>query len=158
MKANENERVISILNDLIRTNLDRIKGYQKAADEIKDTTDFEVKSLFAKMAEDSRTYKSSLTDAVVRLGGEPAKDTTAAGDVYRTWMDVKSTFSTDDVLAALQLCEFGEDRALESYKDALSENFEWPIGVRTLVESQRKSIKQSHDKIKSYRDQYAHTH
>ena len=69
MKANENERVISILNDLIRTNLDRIKGYQKAVDEIKDTTDFEVKSLFAKMAEDSRSYKSSLTDAVVRLGG-----------------------------------------------------------------------------------------
>jgi uncharacterized protein (TIGR02284 family) len=158
MKANENERVISILNDLIRTNLDRIKGYQKAADEIKDTTDFEIKSLFAKMAEDSRLYKSALTDAVVRLGGTPANDTTAAGDIYRAWMDVKSTFSADDVLASLQLCEFGEDRALESYKDALSENFEWPVGVRTLVENQRGAIRQSHDKIKNFRDQYAHTH
>ncbi|SKC41119.1 ferritin-like domain-containing protein [Ohtaekwangia koreensis] len=153
-----NERVVSILNDLIRTNLDRIKGYQKAAEEIKDTTDFEIKTIFIQMAEDSRNYKSALTDAVIRLGGEPAKDTSAAGDIYRAWMDVKSTFSSDDVLAALQLCEFGEDRALESYKDALSENFEWPVGVKNIVENQRKSIKASHDTIKTYRDQYAHAH
>jgi uncharacterized protein (TIGR02284 family) len=153
-----NERVVSILNDLIRTNLDRIKGYQKAAEEIKDTTDFEIKTIFTQMAEDSRNYKSALTDAVIRLGGEPAKDTSAAGDIYRAWMDVKSTFSSDDVLAALQLCEFGEDRALESYKDALSENFEWPVGVKNIVENQRKSIKASHDTIKTYRDQYAHAH
>jgi uncharacterized protein (TIGR02284 family) len=153
-----NERVVSILNDLILTNLDSIKGYQKAAEEIKDTTDFEIKTIFIQMAEDSRNYKSALTDAVIRLGGEPAKDTSAAGDIYRAWMDVKSTFSSDDVLAALQLCEFGEDRALESYKDALSENFEWPVGVKNIVENQRKSIKASHDTIKTYRDQYAHAH
>ncbi|HEY9009303.1 ferritin-like domain-containing protein [Ohtaekwangia sp.] len=153
-----NERVISILNDLIRTNLDRIKGYQKAADEIKDTTDFEIRAIFTQMAADSRQYKSNLTDAVIRLGGEPANDTSAAGDIYRAWMDVRTTFSADDVHAALQLCEFGEDRALQSYKDALEENIDWPIGIKSLVENQRQAIKASHDTIKSYRDQYAHTH
>jgi uncharacterized protein (TIGR02284 family) len=153
-----NERAISILNDLIRINIDRIEGYQKAINEIKDSSDFEIKTVYSQMEEESRKYRSSLTDAVTRLGGEPATDTSSAGDIYRAWMDVKTTFTSDDVLATLQLCEYGEDKALQAYKDALAESIDWPAGLQSLIENQRAALKKSHDQIKSYRDRYAHAH
>jgi uncharacterized protein (TIGR02284 family) len=142
-----------ILNDLILINNDRINGYEKAAAEI-DASDAQVKSLFFQMAEESRNYKDSLVEAVTRIGGSPAADeTTASGKIYRAWMDVKATFSGDDVLAALQSCEFGEDAAQKAYREAMKEQLR--SGIATLIQSQAASLKTSHDQIKRYRDEYA---
>lgn len=154
MKAN-NERLISILNDLIRINYDRIEGYEKAVEEIKDFSEVEIKDVFLRMAEESRKHRTELTRAVAQLGGEPATDTTAAGDIYRVWMDVKTTFAGNDVLASLQLCEYGEDKALEAYKTALANDVTWPTDIRLFIEKERASLKSSHDRIKRYRDEYA---
>lgn len=157
MKTREEstEKVIEVLNDLIRINNDRIAGYEKAATEIKDSFDAEVKTVFFQMAEESRGYRSGLIDAVTRLGGEFTTDTTASGKIYRAWMDVKATFSGDDVLAALQSCEFGEDAALKAYKEALEEEVDWPVGILALLEAQRDSLRASHNRIKRYRDEHA---
>jgi uncharacterized protein (TIGR02284 family) len=70
-------------------------------------------------------------------------------------MDVKATFSGDDILAALQSCEFGEDAALRAYKDALHDDMDLPPGEKALVETQYESLKASHNRIKRYRDEYA---
>jgi len=153
-KVVENVNVTEILNDLILINNDRINGYEKAASEISDITDAEIKSIFYQMAEESRGYKDALTEAVARVGGSPPTDeTTVSGKIYRAWMDVKATFSGDDTLAALQSCEFGEDAAQKAYKDALEE--EAPAGITSLIQSQQQSLKASHDRIKRYRDEYA---
>lgn len=153
-----NEKVIDALNDLIRINKDRIDGYQKAAQEIKDAADTEIKNVFFNMVNESRVYEGELRDAVISLGGKPAKDTTASGKIYRVWMDVKATFSGDDTTAALKSCEFGEDAALRAYKDALKERTSWPPGIAALVEDQRESLQASHDLIKRYRDIYVAAH
>jgi uncharacterized protein (TIGR02284 family) len=155
MEQNTNKEATSVLNDLLRINSDRIEGYEKAANEIKDISDSDLKSLFFMMAEESRRYRTTLTEAVTRLGGEPATATSAAGDIYRVWMDVKAAFSGDDALAALQSCEFGEDNALKAYRNALQKDITWPIGTREILESQYASLKASHDKIKRLRDEYA---
>jgi uncharacterized protein (TIGR02284 family) len=153
-----NEEIIDVLNDLIRINNDRIDGYHKAAEEIKDPTDAEIKGLFFSMAEQSRKNVSELRENVARLGGQPALDTTASGKLYRVWMDVKATFSGDDTAAALKSCEFGEDAALKAYKDALKEDVAWPTGVAALIEGQREGLQRSHDSIKRYRDMYVAAH
>lgn len=153
-----NEKVISVLNDLIRINNDRVEGYEKAANEIKDVSDAEIKTVFFTMAEESRGFIGNLSDAVIRLGGQPAKDTTASGKIYRVWMDVKATFSGDDTTAALKSCEFGEDAALRAYKEALKENVSWPVGISSLIENQRELLQASHDRIKRYRDEYVAAH
>jgi uncharacterized protein (TIGR02284 family) len=149
-----NEKLIDILNELIQINNDRIEGYERAAQEIKDTLQADIKSLFFKMAEDSRSYKSELEDAVLTLGGEPARETTLSGKVYRVWMDVKNAFSQDDVKAALESCEYGEDVALKAYQEALQAEVNWPTDISSLVSNQRQELRNSHDKIKQYRDQY----
>lgn len=149
-----NSRLIDVLNDLIQINNDRIEGYERAAKEIKDTQHTEMKSLFFKMAEESRTYKNELSEAVIGLGGEPAHETTASGKLYRVWMDVKAAFSKDDLKAALESCEYGEDVALKAYQDALQSDVAWPSNISALVSNQRQSLRASHDKIKQYRDEY----
>lgn len=149
-----NDKVIGLLNELIQINNDRIEGYERAAKEIKDTMNTEMKSLFFQMAEDSRKYKNDLVDAVVSLGGEPAESTTASGKIYRAWMDVKSAFSKDDLKAALESCEYGEDVALKAYQEVLQSEVAWPSEISTLVSNQRQELRASHDKIKRYRDEY----
>ena len=149
------KKVIEILNDLIRVNFDRTKGYDKAAEEIKDSFEAEIKTVFYQMAEESRRYNAALSDEVKRLGGTPARDTSAAGDLYRAWMDFKVAFSGSDVLAALQSCEYGEDIALRTYRKALENDADWPAEIVDFIAEQRSSLKTSHDRIKRYRDAYA---
>ena len=142
-----NDKVVSILNDLIQINNDRIEGYERAVKEIRDTMASDMKALFFQMAEDSRKYKNDLVDAVISLGGEPAESTTASGKVYRAWMDVKAAFAKDDVKAALETCEYGEDVALKAYQEALQSEVAWPSAISTLVSTQRQELRASHDKI-----------
>jgi uncharacterized protein (TIGR02284 family) len=153
-----NEKLIDILNGLVQINNDRIEGYERAANEIRDLKQAEIKSLFFKMAEDSRGYKNDLVDAVISLGGEPTQSTTASGKLYRVWMDVKAAFSSDDLKAALESCEYGEDVALKAYQEALQAEIDWPSNISALVSAQRQELRTSHDKIKQYRDEYKIVH
>lgn len=146
-----NEKLTDVLNDLIEINNDRITGYEKAVDETKDI-DVDLQAVFHKMADESRKYKAELTQAVTRLGGEPATGTTNSGKIYRIWMDVKATFTGHDRQAVLENCEFGEDAAQKAYKMALASDAEIDAETRQLITSQQSSLKNSHDIIKKYRD------
>ena len=143
-----NDKTISLLNDLIQINNDRIEGYEKAA---KETTEPELKSLFNHMAQESQKNKNELIAEVTGLGGVPAEGTTASGKVYRAWMDIKAALAGRDRKAILASCEFGEDAALEAYRDVLkSEQF--ANKSREIVILQQNHLQQSHDKIKLLRD------
>ena len=90
-----NSELIEVLNDLIQINNDRVRGYEKASNEL-SAADVDLKALFAQMSSESRKYATELSAEVGRLGGEPSTSTTASGKIYRAWMDVKATFSGDD--------------------------------------------------------------
>lgn len=144
------ENTLEILNDLIRINNDRIAGYERAKNEAKDL-DVDLKAMFDKMMEESRTYKSELVSLVERQGGTYEDDTTTSGDIYRAWMDVKATFTGSDRQAILESCEFGEDAAQRAYEAALSAE-DLDGDTRSLILEQQAALKNSHDLIKKYRD------
>ena len=146
-----NEPLIEVLNDLIKINNDRVNGYEKACDEIKNT-DVDLQAMFQKMANTSRDYARDLSNAVVKLGGEPATDTTISGKIYRTWMDVKAAFARKERLSVLESCEFGEDAAQRAYEAALASDAEINAETRQLIMDQKAALKTSHDLIKKYRD------
>jgi hypothetical protein len=75
-----NEKLTEVLNDLIQINNDRITGYEKASKET-EKVDVDLRAIFSKMADESRKYKSELTEEVSRLGGEPATGTTNLGKI-----------------------------------------------------------------------------
>ncbi len=146
-----NENVIEVLNDLVQINNDRIKGYEKAVDEVEDI-DVDLKSIFSKMADQSRKIKADLANHVSALGGEIAEGTTGSGKIYRTWMDIKATFSGNDRQTALNNCEFGEDAAQKAYKEALESDADMNTDIRQLIAHQKDELKTAHDAIKSMRD------
>jgi uncharacterized protein (TIGR02284 family) len=109
-----NEKVIGILNDLIQINNDRIVGYEKAIDELKDE-DADLKTLFHRYTQDSKEFATELTYEVTRLGGNPSDGTTNSGKIYRVWMDLKAAITGKDRQTILNNCEFGEDAAQKAY-------------------------------------------
>ena len=146
---NKKEDIIDILNGLVEINNDRIEGYQRASDETKAA---DLKSLFATMADQSRTFRQQLAEEVIRNGGTPKEGTTNSGKLYRIWMDVKAALSANDRKAVLSNCEFGEDAAQEAYNDALKDEDFQRTFDSALVRKQRDDLKQSHDKIRTLRD------
>ena len=146
-----NEKLISVLNDLIKINNDRVTGYNKASEET-GTIDVDLRAIFQGYANDSQKYANELALEVKRLGGESADGTTSLGKIYRAWMDVKSTFTGQDRHAILSSCEYGEDQAQKAYTDALASDAEMNADIRQLITSQKAALKKSHDIIKTYRD------
>ena len=150
----ENKKVTEVLNDLIRINLDRIAGYEKAAEAIEEEGDASLRSLFNQLADESEGLREELSQAVVAQGGEPAQDSTVSGKIYRAWMDVKEAFSGDDVKSTLEACEYGEDAAQKAYAEALKESKAFPDDVRMMIEDQKSLLKTAHDLIRNKRDEY----
>lgn len=144
-----NEKTAEVLNDLIQINNDRIRGYEKAAEET-SVKDADLRSLFNEMIEESRLIVSELSSQVLRKGEELAEGTTMKGKIYRAWMDVKATFSGNNRKTILASCEYGEDAAQKAYAEALNEDI--PAEIRLLLTQQKSNLKRSHDKIKRMRD------
>ena len=139
-----------ILNDLIKINNDRIKGYEKAAGETA-SEDSDLRQLFTDMAAESRAFAEELKNHTVGKGPSPDGEATLAGSIYRVWMDVKATFSGKGRRAILASCEFGEDAAQRAYETALKKE-DLSSDAREIVSNQKAKLKESHDKIRRMRD------
>ena len=145
------EKVTSILNDLIRINHDRVVGYEKAIEELKDG-DADLKTLFQRYITESRQYAHELTQEVSRVGGDPAEGTTNSGKIYRVWMDLKAAIAGKDRKTILDNCEFGEDAAQKAYDLALNADAEIEPSLRDLIVRQKATLKTGHDEVKRLRD------
>jgi uncharacterized protein (TIGR02284 family) len=145
------EELVSVLNDLIRINNDRVEGYVRAAKESKDS-DVDLVAIFNEMADQSRKYASQLVQEVGRLGGDAATNTTVSGKVYRVFMDLKAAITGKDRESILGSCEYGEDVAQRAYEAALESDAYMSTEIRQLISSQKTDLRASHDLIKKYRD------
>ncbi len=101
-----NESQARILNDLILINNDRVEGYQKAIDLLKDEN-ADLKLLFQQKVNQSTRLKSELKQIVAETGNKVETGTTNSGKVYRVWMDVKALFGGKDRKVILENCEVG---------------------------------------------------
>lgn len=148
---NQNQQV-TVLNDLIKINNDRIEGYHKASENFKDTNT-ELRSVFNKFAMDSQANKEELTEQIRRLGGNSEEGTTMGGKIYRAWMDVKATFGGDDAEGILKSCEGGEDAAKNAYKGALESNHLDPQAQAVVMNQQNRQL-EAHDRIRDLRNHF----
>lgn len=149
----KSEKVIGILNDLIRINHDRVAGYEKAIEELKDE-DADLKTLFSRYISESRKYGQELTMEVTRLGGDAAEGTTNSGKIYRVWMDLKAAITGKDRQTILNNCEFGEDAAQKAYDIALNSDEDLETTLRDLVVKQKAGLRVGHDEVKRLRDMH----
>ena len=147
------DEIISVLNDLIRINNDRVVGYERAIKESKDS-DVDLIAVFTKMADQSRKYVNELIQEVARLGGDAAKDTTVSGKIYRLCMDMKAAITGKDRESILGSCEYGEDVAQRAYEAALESDAYMSTEIRQMISNQKSELKSAHDTIKGYRDMH----
>lgn len=145
------EKTVNVLNDLIKINHDRVVGYEKAIEELKDG-DGDLKTLFQRYVTESRQYAQELTQEVTRQGGEPAEGTTNTGKIYRVWMDLKTAITGKDRKTILENCEFGEDAAQKAYDLALNADADLEPSLRDLLVRQKATLRTGHDEVKRLRD------
>lgn len=147
----DHSECIEVMNDLVQINNDRITGYEKAINELKDEQDNDLKVFFRDMVGQSRENNNQLAGLIQRYNGEVAEGSTVSGKLYRAWMDVKAVFTGGDRKTVLDNCEDGEDAAQKAYDMALDNKDIMPE-VRELVSAQKAALLQSHDRIKALRD------
>ena len=145
----ENSKNISALNKLIEINNDRVEGYETASKEAKES---DLKSLFGELAATSHKNLSELRSEVKRLGGTPEEGTRVTGKFFRAWMDVKAAFTGNDRHTILDSCEFGEDKALETYEAVLNDSSDLTAEQTQLVSQQKTALRADHDRVKALRD------
>jgi uncharacterized protein (TIGR02284 family) len=142
---------IEILNDLVQINNDRITGYERALKE-DNAKDSDLRNIFFRMIDESRKIRMALANEVHAFGGELEMGSTNSGKIYRAWMDVKAVFTGHNSHTVLANCEAGEDAAQKAYRTAL-ESKELPAYIRDLITAQQMELKESHNRIKTLRDQ-----
>ena len=109
-------KAIDAFNSLIVINNDRIEGYRIASNEIEDA---DLKLFFKVLGQTSIECRKELIEEVKKLGGIPDEGTKNCGKFFRAWMEVKAALTGNDRRAILNSCEYGEDVALEIYKNVL---------------------------------------
>lgn len=143
------EKTIDVLNSLIQINNDRIYGYETASKESEET---DLKMLFSHTTETSLKCRAILVAEVKSLGGEQTESTTASGKIYRIWMDFKAALTGKDRKVILDSCVFGEEAAIETYKEALNDEEYLTSDQHMMIAEQLLSIKMDYDKIRRVRD------
>lgn len=140
-----NERTVSVLNDLLNITNDRIEGFSKVEDKVWDTYS-PLKGDYDNMVSQSQTMKSELVSLIREKGGEPDNTTSAAGALHRTWIDVKNSFSGDKSESTLENVVFGENAAIDAYQDALDSGDLTPESSK-IVSDQLHHLKSSYSKF-----------
>lgn len=145
----QDEKLVTLLSDLVKINNDRIEGYKSAK---AASNDADVKALFQHMINDSIKYVAELNQQLLAQGADAETDTTISGKLYRTWMSIKTSFIGTDRYSLFSSCEYGEDAVQRAYADVLGSDISMPYSVRELIAGQQAHLKEAHDTIKSYRD------
>jgi uncharacterized protein (TIGR02284 family) len=138
-------KTLSVLNDLIRINIDRITAYEKAAHEDK-IPDLGIRDVFYRMATESRSYVNDLHAEIIRLGGAPVTQSTITGKLYLHWLNGKVDFDGESMESLLAVCIQGEETVQKIYRHALEEE-EMPSTIHQLVESQLWSLERAYQQL-----------
>lgn len=148
-KQTLNDKTISKLQKLIRSNIDSYDGFRESADQIDDPM---VAALFREMAADRSTLAAELQDYVTWNGDEAAEDGSYAAAIHRTWIDIRSMLSGGDAYAILCEAERGEDQIKAAYEDVLKETA--GSAMNDVLQHQYAQVKAGHDRIRDLRDAF----
>lgn len=144
------KKAIEAFNSLIIINNDRLEGYKIASETIDDE---DLQLLFYRLSQTSGVCRKELIEEVRRLEGTPDTGTRTAGKFFRAWMEIKAILSGNDKRAILNLCVYGEDAALETYKKVLiQEVHEINSSEQNLLNKQYALLKLDYNEVSQMRN------
>ena len=142
---------ISVLNGLIKTTLDSMKGYEDAA---KDADSAQYAAMFAEFARDRSQVATSLQAEVRTLGGDPEMDSSLLGAAHRSFMDLKQAITGKDDKAIILEVERGEDHIKAKYEAAMKATDLAPATSAAILEGYT-SVRSGHDKMSALKHSIA---
>lgn len=146
-----NSNDVSVLNGLIKTTLDSMKGYEDAA---KDAESTQYATMFADFARDRAKVTTDLQNQVRALGGEPELDSSMLAAAHRTFMDLKQAITGKDDKAIIQEVERGEDHIKAKFEDGLKSGDLSAATLAAITEAFG-SVREGHDKMSALKHSVA---
>ena len=144
--ASDNHATISVLNGLIETCEDGVKGFRTAAEAVKHSA---AKTLFTSRVPVIEHAAAELQGEVRRLGGTPESGGSVAAAIHRGWIDLKAAVTGQDDAAIIKECERGEEVAVHNYEEARKQQL--PSDIRTMVERQYQGAVQNLERVRALR-------
>jgi uncharacterized protein (TIGR02284 family) len=141
----DNDKTISVLNDLLNITNDRIAGFAKVADKAWDNYS-DLRPAYDDMVAEGWDMKQDLIDLITAKGGNPDNTTSVSGAFHRAWIDVKNTFSKNTDESTLENVIFGEKAAIDAYQDAIDSDDLCPEST-AVVSGQLQQLKASYAKF-----------
>ncbi len=138
-----NDTDVSVLNGLIKTTLDSMKGYEDAA---KDAESTQYATMFADFARDRAQVATNLQAHVRALGSEPEMDSSMLAAAHRTFMDLKQALTGKDDKAIILEVERGEDHIKAKYEEAMKDGSLSPASLDAVTKGYA-SVREGHDKM-----------
>ncbi len=135
---NNRKEIVSTLDGLIAILEDGKLGYTNAAEHVENGI---IKDNFLNNARERAMFIVELQDEINRLG--KSTDTAGGGPlgaIHRAWIDIKSSFTSNDTKSIINACITGEEAAIEKYEMALK-NEELAPNQVALISKQLSSIK-----------------
>ena len=150
MHHDNHDHDIKVLNTLIATTLDSVKGYRDAGAD----TNGSYSQMFASMADERSRVASDLQAHVRQHGGDPEADSSTAGDLHRGFMNLKDKITGTDDKAVINEVERGEDYIKNKYETALKDD-DLSTDCRRIIERAYQSVREGHDKVSTLKHQMA---
>lgn len=143
----KNEKLIGMLNDLIRINNDRFEGYKNLLTK-NIGLHKEIRLLVFNMADQSRTFTTALILETARLRTAEVTGASFSASIYRPTMGLAKEFCDNNEPAILIDCQRREELIQKAYYDALSLATEIPDRILNLVSDQKRELKITSSMIK----------
>ena len=122
-----NEQMAKELKGLVQLDIDAIRAYQQAIDNIDD---FTIKSRLTEFQQDHRRHMTDLSPFVTRFGDKPPADKPdMKGFLIQGMTAIRSKMGTEQALKAMQSNERLTNR---NYGQAVS--MPWPADVQLVVQ------------------------
>ncbi|WP_079243909.1 PA2169 family four-helix-bundle protein [Chryseobacterium indologenes] len=143
----DNQKEISVLNDLLHITNDRMEGFEKVEGKVWEMYP-DVKDEYDHMISQSKIMKNELINLITERQGNPENSTSIAGAIHRTWIDIKNSFTMGNLVeSTLGNVVFGEKAAIEAYQNAMDSGDLSEKGIKTVSE-QLRNLKDSYRQFK----------
>ena len=143
-------RDISVLNSLIETTLDSMKGFADAAEDSNGAHT----AFFREMAAERSACASQLQARVTVLGGDPEEHSSYTAAAHRGFMNLRQALTGSDERAIIEEVERGEDYIKGQYEAALQDADLTPE-TRQAIEQAYTSVRKGHDRASALKHQMA---
>ena len=140
---------IATLQELIAVRREAEQGFRTCAEHVRNER---LKQVFMVLARECTDATRELQLLVRQLGGDPeGTHPTLCATPCRGWANVREALACNEDGAILDLCEHGESRLLEAYRNALDDHL--PDFVRARLLRQFEGVMSNHDQISDMRAQ-----